>query len=73
MSNKHPKYLSKKKVRSIKCDYLLLLGERSNGKSYCAKTIAVEDAIKNKKSTEVEQELLRVLKKNGLLKEGVNV
>ena len=49
MSNKHPKYLSKKKVRSIKSDYLLLLGERSNGKSYCAKTIAVEDAIKNKK------------------------
>ena len=45
--NKHPKYLSKKKVKGIKCDYLLLLGERSNGKSYCVKSICVEEAIQN--------------------------
>ena len=35
--------------------------------------VSAKEAIKNKKSTEVEQELLRVLKKNGLLKEGVDV
>lgn len=49
MSNRQPKYLSKKKVKSIKCDYLLLLGERSNGKSYSVKSICVEQAYKNKK------------------------
>ena len=47
MSNKHQKFISAKKVKSIKCDYLLLLGERANGKSYCAKSIAVQDAIDN--------------------------
>lgn len=46
MSNKHIKYLSKKKVQGIKCDYLFLIGERSNGKSYCVKSIAIEHAIK---------------------------
>lgn len=49
MSNKQPKYLSQRKVRKVlqECDYLLLLGERSNGKSYAAKSIAVQDAIDN--------------------------
>lgn len=51
MSNKLPKYLSKKKVRSLsnKCDYLMLLGERSGGKSYAVKSLCIEDAIKNDK------------------------
>ena len=46
MSNKKKlDYVSQKKVRGIKCDYLFLLGERSNGKSYCAKSICVQQAI----------------------------
>lgn len=49
MSNKKIKYLSAKKVQSIKSDYLLLLGERSNGKSYCVKSIVIRDAIDNGK------------------------
>ena len=49
MSNKQIKYLSQSKVRKVlrECDYLVLLGERSNGKSYCAKSIAIQDAIDN--------------------------
>ena len=51
MSNNHIKYLSKKKVRSMsnKCDYLMLLGERSGGKSYAVKSLCIEDAYKNHK------------------------
>lgn len=45
MSNRHNQFINKKKVKSIKCDWLLLLGERANGKSYCAKSIAIESAI----------------------------
>lgn len=35
--------------------------------------VSAKEAIKDKKSTEVEQELVRVLRKNGLLKEDKNV
>ena len=35
--------------------------------------VSAKEAIKDKKSTEVEQELLRVLRKNGLLKENKDV
>lgn len=49
MSNKHIKYLSAKKVKSIKADYIFLLGERSNGKSYSVKSICVKQAYENKK------------------------
>ena len=51
MSNNHIKYLSKKKVKSLasKCDYLMLLGERSGGKSYAVKSLCTEQAYKNKK------------------------
>lgn len=46
--NKKPKYLSSKKVRAAleNTNYLVLLGERANGKSYAAKSIAIEDSIK---------------------------
>lgn len=41
-------YVTEKQVRKLLKDaqYLLLLGERSNGKSYAAKTVAIRDAIK---------------------------
>ena len=35
--------------------------------------VSAKEAIKDKKSNEVEQELVRVLRKNGLLKEEKNV
>lgn len=47
MSNRQLKYLSIKKVKNIKADYVVLMGERANGKSYAAKSIAIESAIKN--------------------------
>lgn len=45
--NKKKKYLSHKKVRSIlkTCNWLVLMGERSCGKSYAAKSVVIEDAI----------------------------
>ena len=47
MANSKIKYLSQKKVKSLekKNDYRILLGERSVGKSYCVKSIAVQTAI----------------------------
>lgn len=48
MSNRQKEYLSDKKVEKIlkKVQYLLLLGERSNGKSYVGKLIFIRRAIK---------------------------
>ena len=49
MSNRHIEYLSAKKVKKIKANYILLIGERSNGKSYCVKSICIKSAYENKK------------------------
>lgn len=38
MSNKRKKYVSAEKIKKINADYLLLLGERANGKSYAIKS-----------------------------------
>ena len=47
--SKEKDYVQSKKVKSLEKDnsYIILLGERSNGKSYCVKQIAVESAIKS--------------------------
>ena len=49
MANKKINYVKESKVKSIldSCDYLFLLGERSNGKSYCVKNLIMKDCIKN--------------------------
>lgn len=49
MANKKINYVKESKVRKIldENDYLVLLGERSNGKSYCVKSMVVKDCIKN--------------------------
>lgn len=47
MSNKKLKYVSRNKIKSLEKnhEYILLLGERSNGKSYAVKSHAVMRAI----------------------------
>lgn len=43
------RYYSSKKIRELDCDYNIILGERSNGKSYDVKnTVCLEDAINDK-------------------------
>ena len=46
MGNKKKNYVSAKKVKSIQADYILLLGERANGKSYCVKNILITECYK---------------------------
>lgn len=46
MSNKRLKYVSANKLKKIECDYLLLLGERSNGKSYAVKSLILSECYK---------------------------
>ena len=41
------KYYSLKKIKEIKADYNILLGQKSNGKSYAVKDEILKDAIKN--------------------------
>ena len=50
MSNKKFKYVSSKKIKQIlddNTDYLILLGERSNGKSYSCKSLAFQECYDN--------------------------
>ena len=46
MANKKKNYVSMKKVKSIDADYILLLGERANGKSYCIKSLILSECYK---------------------------
>lgn len=41
-------YYSSKKIRSLDCEYNVIIGERSNGKSYDVKTTDLEEAYKDK-------------------------
>lgn len=49
MNKKKLQYVSQKKVEkeSADCQYFAMLGERSNGKSFCAKSLCIQWAIKN--------------------------
>lgn len=49
MANKKIHYVKQSEIKSIlkSCNWLLLLGERSNGKSYASKTLIIQDCIKN--------------------------
>ena len=49
MANKKKNYVSVDKVRKIQADWLLLLGERSNGKSYCIKSLLLTECYKHKR------------------------
>lgn len=51
MSNKKFKYVSTDKIKKIlnDTDYLILLGERSNGKSYACKSLAFQECYDNNK------------------------
>ena len=46
MSNRHIEYLSEKKVKKIKANYILLIGERSNGKTYSVLKTMIEHFLK---------------------------
>lgn len=47
MSNKKIKYVSQKDIRKCSGRYVIVLGERSNGKSYAVKGTVLEDYLKN--------------------------
>lgn len=47
MSNKRKNYVSSKKVASIDADYVLLLGERANGKSFAIKSLILKECYEN--------------------------
>lgn len=49
MANKKLKYVKQSMIDDIlkECDYLMLLGERSNGKSYAAKNLIIKKCIDN--------------------------
>lgn len=48
MSNRlKPKYVSVKQIKNIKANYTILLGERSNGKSFACKSYAFQECYKN--------------------------
>lgn len=49
MANKKKNYVSVDKIRKINTDYLLLLGERSNGKSYAVKSLILKECYKLKR------------------------
>lgn len=51
MANKHFDFVKQSELKKIlkSCDWLLLLGERSNGKSYASKNLAISECIKNDK------------------------
>ena len=50
MANKKLNYVKQSKVKKEidQCEYLLMLGERSNGKSYSAKCLLVQECYNNK-------------------------
>lgn len=51
MANKKRQYVKQSDIKKYlkSCDYLLLLGERSNGKSYASKNLIIADCFKNNK------------------------
>ena len=46
MANKRKNYVSADKIKKIECDYLLLLGERANGKSYASKSLILSECYR---------------------------
>ena len=46
MANKRKNYVSADKIKKIDCDYLLLLGERANGKSYASKSLILSECYR---------------------------
>lgn len=51
MANKKRQYVKQKDIKKYlsTCDFLLLLGERSNGKSYSSKNLIIKECYKNHK------------------------
>ena len=51
MSNKKLQYVKQSVIKKIlkDCDYLVLLGERSNGKSYASKNLVLQECFENDK------------------------
>lgn len=51
MANKKIQYVKQSDIKKqlSGCDFLLLLGERSNGKSYCSKNLIIRECYKNNK------------------------
>lgn len=43
-----PKYYSSKKLRKVECDYYIIIGKRSNGKSFDIKSLCLKDAYEGK-------------------------